>query len=131
MYLSPLYAALLSLLFIGLSVRTVRLRRRLGIPIGERGSAEMLRAMRVHANFAEYVPLALLLILMLEFQGASAYIVNLLGLVLLGGRAVHAFGVSREPEDYRFRVFGMAMTFSVIGMAAAFLLFSYLPFRIS
>jgi uncharacterized membrane protein YecN with MAPEG domain len=131
MYLSPLYAALLSLLFIGLSVRTVRLRRRLGIPIGERGSAEMLRAMRVHANFAEYVPLALLLILMLEFQGASAYIVNLLGLVLLGGRAVHAFGVSREPEDYRFRVFGMAMTFSVIGMAAAFLLFSYQPFRIS
>jgi len=103
----------------------VRIRRRLGIPIGERGAAAMLRAMRVHANFAEYVPLALVLLLMLEIQGVSAYIVNLLGFALVSGRALHAFGVSREQEDYRFRVFGMAMTLSAIGIASVFLLLGY------
>ena len=50
---------------------------------------EMLRAMRVHANFVEYVPITLLLIFMLEMQGGSAFVTNLLCLVLLAGRVVH------------------------------------------
>ena len=128
MYLSPLYAGLLGLMFIGLSVRTVRIRRKLGIAIGDHGNPEMLRAMRVHANFAEYVPLALVLMLMLEIQGVSAYIVNLLGIALVAGRVVHALGVSRHREDYHFRVIGMAMTFTVIGTTSVFLVLQYWPF---
>ena len=53
----PIYAALLALLFLALSVRTLRLRRRLNISVGDAGNTKMLRAMRAHANFAEYVPL--------------------------------------------------------------------------
>lgn len=58
----PIYAALLGIVFLLLSIRTLRLRRRLRIAVGDGGSVLMLRAMRVHGNFAEYVPLALLLI---------------------------------------------------------------------
>ena len=58
----PLYAALLALLFIALSVRTLRLRRHLKIAVGDAGNTQMLRAMRAHANFAEYVPMCLLLL---------------------------------------------------------------------
>ena len=36
------------------------------------------------------------------------------GSVLVLERAVHACGVSRVLEDYRFRVFGMACTFVVL-----------------
>ena len=61
-----LYAALLAILYAGLSVRTLRLRRQLRIAIGDKGDERMLRAMRAHANFAEYVPLALLLIYLVE-----------------------------------------------------------------
>jgi len=72
MNITLLYAALLGLLFVVLSVRTLLLRRRLSIAIGDAGSESMLRAMRVHANFAEYVPLSLLLIYLVEVTGDLA-----------------------------------------------------------
>lgn len=66
MHIVFLYAALLALLFVALSIRTLLMRRRLGIAIGDAGNESMLRAMRVHSNFAEYVPLSLLLIYFVE-----------------------------------------------------------------
>ena len=117
-----LYAALLALLFVILSVRTLRLRRRLRIPIGDAGSTEMLRAMRVHSNFAEYVPLSLLLVYFAEASGAPVLLVHALGLCVLVGRLSHAFGVSQPREDFKFRVFGMAMTLAALGASSLYLL---------
>jgi len=122
MYLTSVYAAILGLMLLMLGIRTLRLRRRLGIPIGDEGNSAMLRAMRVQANFVEYVPMTLLLILLLELQGGSLFVVNLLCLLLLAGRSVHAIGVSRVVEDYRFRVFGMAMTFASLALSASYLI---------
>lgn len=119
----PLYAASLALLFVALSVRTLRLRRALGVPIGDGGNASMLRAMRVHANFAEYVPFCLLLLLFVEARGAPPWLVHALGAGLLVGRIAHALGVSRTQENYRYRVFGMASTFTVLLSASAYLAF--------
>jgi len=118
----PIYAAILTLLYVALSIRTLRLRRTLRIAIGDAGNERMLRAMRVHSNFAEYVPLALLLIYLAETLGAQPLLVHGLGLCLLAGRAVHAFGVSRLREDYRFRVAGMALTFTTLVVSAVWLL---------
>ncbi len=121
-YVTPVYAAVLAGLFLVVSVRTIRLRRRLQIALGDSDDDRMLRAMRVHANFAEYVPLTLLLLLMLELSAASAWVVHALGAGLVLGRLSHAFGVSRSPEDYRFRVLGMVLTFGALGCSALGLL---------
>jgi uncharacterized membrane protein YecN with MAPEG domain len=120
-----LYAALLALIFVLLSVRTLRLRRKLQIGIGDAGNAEMLRAMRVHSNFAEYVPISLILIFLVEAQGSRAWVVHALGICLLIGRLSHAFGVSHTRENYTFRVVGMALTFTAIITSAAILLAMY------
>ena len=120
-----LYAALLALFFVALSARTVLLRRRLGIAIGDAGNAAMLRAMRAQANCAEYVPLGLLLIYLVEQSGADARFVHTLGLCLLIGRVVHAFGVSRVKERYAYRVIGMVLTFTPLIMASLRLLSVY------
>ena len=120
-----LYAALLAILYAVLSVRTLRLRRRLRIAIGDSGDERMLRAMRAHANFAEYVPLALLLIYLVEIAPASAVLVHALGLALLLGRVLHAWGVSRSPEDFRFRVAGMALTLASLLVASLYLLLAH------
>jgi hypothetical protein len=125
MHVTPLYAALLGLVFFVLSVRTIGLRRRVRVAIGDGGDAELLRAMRVHANFAEYVPLALLLLMMFEWQGGPALLVHALGLALLAGRLSHALGVSRAREEFKYRVFGMSMTFTAIVGAALGLLALY------
>jgi uncharacterized membrane protein YecN with MAPEG domain len=122
MSVTPLYAALLTFLFVALSIRTLRLRRRLGIGLGDGQNEQILRAMRAHANFAEYVPLCLVLLFMLEALGAPAALLHALGCALLIGRCSHAFGVSRSPENYRYRVIGMALTFlPLLGAAAALL----------
>jgi uncharacterized membrane protein YecN with MAPEG domain len=125
MHILPLYAALLALIFVLLSVRTLRLRKQLRIGIGDGGNPQLLRAMRVHSNFAEYVPLSLVLLLLVEGQGAPMLLVHGLCLGLSFGRASHAFGVSQPKEDFRFRVFGMVMTFAVLVVSSAYLLFTY------
>ena len=121
----PLYAALLAFVFVALSVRTLRLRRRLKIGIGDGGNKEMLRAMRVHSNFSEYVPISLIFIFLVEAQGSQPWLVHALGLCLLVGRLAHAFGVSQARENFTFRVAGMALTFTVIISSAAYLLAQY------
>ena len=68
-HIVPAYAALLALFFVALSIRTLRLRRELRIAVGDGGNPAMLRAMRVHANFAEYVPLGLILLPMNSMNG--------------------------------------------------------------
>jgi hypothetical protein len=125
MHILPLYAALCALFFVALSVRTLRMRHRLRIAIGDSGNEAMLRAMRVHSNFAEYVPLSLLLLLLVEMQGASAPLVHGLCLCLLVGRLSHAYGVSQTRENFRYRIVGMALTFTTLITSAVYLLVAY------
>ena len=119
---TPLYAALLGLLFIALSIRTIGLRRRFRVAIGSGRKALLQRAMRVNANFAEYVPLALLLIYFVELHDGPRLHVHLLGSALIGGRVLHAWGVSQEQENFRYRTAGMALTFSVMLIACILIL---------
>lgn len=120
-----MYAALLGFLFFYLSIRTIGLRRRLQIGIGSKESDEMLRGMRVHSNFSEYVPITLLLIYFVEIQGGHQLLIHALGGLLLVGRSVHAYGVSQMNEKFVFRVSGMAMTFTAILTASCVLLFNF------
>ena len=124
MRIIPLYASILAIMFVALSIRTLLLRRRLQIAIGDDGNKAMLRAMRVHSNFAEYVPLGLLLFYFVETSGANPLLVHVLAACLLAGRVSHAWGVSQVRENYGFRVFGMAMTFTPLIAASAYLLFT-------
>ena len=119
------YAAVLALIFVALSVRTLRLRRRVRIAIGHGDNELLLRAMRVHANFAEYVPLALLLMYFVETTGAGPAQMHALGACLTIGRISHAFGVGQVKEDFRFRVLGMALTFTVLIACALRLLYVF------
>jgi uncharacterized membrane protein YecN with MAPEG domain len=126
-----IYAGLLTLLFIILSVRTLLLRRRLSIAIGDGDHEIMRRAMRVHANFAEYTPLGLILLMLLAnvhsptFGSVPTWLLHGLGSLLVIGRTLHALGVSRTRENFRFRVTGMAFTFTTLGASASYLLLSF------
>jgi uncharacterized membrane protein YecN with MAPEG domain len=123
MHIVFLYAALLGFLFVGLSVRTLMIRKNLRISVGDNGNQAMLRAMRVHANFAEYVPLSLLLLYFAETASAPAVALHALGALLLIGRSAHAWGVSQVRENYNFRVAGMLSTFAVLLCASGYLLY--------
>lgn len=115
---TPLYAALLALLFLVLSQRAIAARRRARLALGVGDDPALLRAIRVHGNFAEYVPFALLLIMLLELQAAPALLLHALGAALVLARLAHAIGVARDPEPFRYRIIGTALTFTTIGVAA-------------
>jgi uncharacterized membrane protein YecN with MAPEG domain len=128
MSVTPLYAGLLALLFLVLSQRAIRARRQARLALGAGDDPALLRAIRVHGNFAEYVPLALLLLLLLELQLAPALsqpaallpalLLHGLGATLLLGRLLHAIGVARAPEQFRYRIGGMILTLTMIGVTA-------------
>jgi hypothetical protein len=118
----PAYAAILAFIYIFLSVRVIRMRGAAKVAIGSGGNTRLERRMRVHANFAEYVPLALILLTFLEMQAHSRYLIHILALALIAGRLLHAYGVSQEKEDIRLRVTGMVTTFAVLIVAGIVLL---------
>lgn len=122
LFVTPLYAGLLAVLFIALSVRTIGQRRRHQVAVGDAGHPALLRAMRAHANFAEYAPLALLLVAINELNAAPAWLLHACAGLLLLGRLLHAWGISQVKEDFRFRVSGMTLTFTSIGTSALALL---------
>lgn len=126
MHITALYAALLVPLFIFLSVRVIRTRRGRKVAIGDGQDAQMLRAMRVHANFAEYVPMSLLMMALAESTGVHSLLLHATGVALMIGRLSHAFGVSQQEENFTFRVTGMAITFTVLAVLAIACLFQQL-----
>ena len=110
-----LAAALLGLLHVYLTIRVIRVRRAKKVALGHGGEELLERAIRAQGNFVESVPLGLLLALLIQLQGWGM-VAGGLALLLLLGRVIHALGVSRTPEDYRYRVTGMALTFlSLVG----------------
>ena len=115
---TPLWAALLAILYIVLTVQVIRGRYRTRTVLGNGGDQALERAIRAHANFAEYVPLTLVLLLLLELQGAWPWFVNLMGLLLLVGRASHAFGISSTAEVLVRRQFGTVATVTALSAAA-------------
>ena len=122
-----IYAAIAGLMFVGLALRAIGLRKKAMVAIGDGGQPLLRRAIRVHGNFAEYVPFALVLIWMAEMSTRSNLLTHSLGILLITGRILHAYGVSQERENLRFRQIGMVMTFFCIVTASLVLLWTGLP----
>ena len=119
MAITALYAALITLVFLALSARVIARRGAAQVALGDGGNRELARAIRAHANCAEYAPLGIILIGLAEQVSAPALILHALGVGLLAGRVVHAYGLSREPENLRFRLIGMILTFTALAVGAA------------
>ena len=122
MFVTPLYAGLLVLWFVVLSARVVNLRRR-GIIFGDNGDIGVIRIVRAQANFAEYVPVALVMMGFLEASRFSIYILHALGLTLLIARLLHGLALSFGWQIKFGRAAGAALTFIVLLIEAVLCLY--------
>jgi uncharacterized membrane protein YecN with MAPEG domain len=127
---SPIYMALAALLLLFLSVRVSMLRRRYNVGIGDGGHEDLLRAIRVQANFVEYVPIALLLILAADLVGHEKIFVHILGIALLIARVFHAWGVSLHSGPSFGRMVGTSLTFLVLIAGAVLAILSFFNIRV-
>lgn len=115
---TSLYAAVLAVLYLALTFRVIGGRRAKRIDMGAGDDRLFERHVRAHANFAEYAPFGLLLLLLLELQGWPGWLLHILGLALLAGRAAHAWSFSAAGLRLRSRTVGMTLTTAMIAVAA-------------
>ena len=120
--ITAVYAGLLGLVFIALEVPIGVLRTRTGVSLGDGGNPDLTVLIRRHANFVEHVPLALLLIALLELNGAGKGLLHVLGTALVLARLIHPFGLDVHVMRRPPRGFGAAVTSFVILIASGALL---------
>lgn len=124
------YIGIYILYFVMLSINVIRCRRSSGVAIGDGGDSKLLTRIRAQANFAEYAPLFLIGVLMIENYHASTILIHVLCIVFLFGRILHTYSVAfaeiykngKLLTSAKFRVIGMAITFTCLISTATILI---------
>ncbi|WP_420139044.1 MAPEG family protein [Sphingomonas sp.] len=108
-----IFAAALGLLNIWLGVRVSRLRFQHKILVGDGDLPTIEKRMRAHANFNEYVPIALILMLLIELNVGPSRILWGLGALLVVARVIHPIGMD-QPKSNGYRAGGAMLTWGVL-----------------
>ncbi len=119
------YAAILGFLYLFLSRAVILNRMRAQAALGDKGDDGLLRAIRAHGNFAEYVPFMLILLGLLVAIQAPLWLIHGLAAIFTLGRLCHAYSISvHEPKtsSLSLRQAGMVLTLLTISIASFALL---------
>lgn len=99
--LTALYAAILAVILTALAINVTVHRAKLKISLGDGGNPQMLRMIRLHGNAVEYIPLALMLMLVYEINGGSHTVLHIAGVALIAGRLL------LTPDMWRSEIAGL------------------------
>lgn len=116
--ITVLYAGLLGLVSIALGALCGAARGKTGVSIGDGGNPQMIVAMRRHGNFVEHVPIALILIALLEMNAVPAIAIHILGGGLVFCRVAHAVGLDADKGATPGRMVGAAGTLLITVVAS-------------
>lgn len=115
MYLvTPLFAAILAVMFVLLCLNVVRIRLREQVSLGDGGNKQLNVAVRIQANFVEYVPFTLFLMWMLESIDLSPERVFWIGVGLLLSRIFHVIGMAFPKKFMILRQIGVLISFALL-----------------
>jgi uncharacterized membrane protein YecN with MAPEG domain len=123
--ITALWAGVLGLISLALSIHVVNARRSTDVLFGDGSSTVLQQRIRMHGNFIEYVPIALVLLLVLELNGASALVLNALGASLVVARVLHAIGLSSTTGVSFGRFAGAILTWVVILVASGLAIYAH------
>lgn len=122
---TAVFAALLALVYVGLASWVVAGRFSHDVLHGDGGNPQLLKRIRSHGNFIEYVPLTLILIGLVEARGGGSGLVTTLLVILLIARLLHPIGMlapRNSPQQFACRGGGIIATILVMLVAAVTLL---------
>ncbi len=120
--ISLIYAAVLAIIFVILSVRVIKNRFGFQVILGDGGHHNLNIAIRTHANFSEYIPLTLILLMGVEHLGYPQTLVHSFGIILVLARVGHIAGLATKNGAGIFRPIGVVMTLSLIVISASLIL---------
>lgn len=115
-----IYGGLLGLLVLGLSLNVTRLRAKHKALFGDADHDDLRRAIRTQANAVEYIPICLLMLLIMASTGYAAWLVHVMGIMLLVGRLLHVYGlmVQTDTDQPMGRGIGALLTWLVLGISS-------------
>jgi uncharacterized membrane protein YecN with MAPEG domain len=109
--ITPVYGSLLALIVVILAYRVTIFRRNENIGLGdELGSNAMKRAVRAHGNAVENIPIGAVLLLILELNYLTPWLLHFFGSMLIISRVIHAWGISANSGRSKVRFYGTLFT---------------------
>jgi hypothetical protein len=112
--ITALYAAICGLLLVFMGIRVSYTRGKHKVDLGDGGKDAMLRAIRVHGNAAEYIPISLILLFFLEMQGSAHWWLHVCGITLVVSRLLHMQGLMQASTLTPGRLAGTGIGWALI-----------------
>ena len=109
--ITALYAGMLGIIAVVLGANVGRKRVSTEVSILHGDDMDLALAIRKHGNFAEWVPLALILIAALELNGVGAVPLHVMGVSLVVFRISHPLGLRAETPQPAGRAIARAIGF--------------------
>lgn len=108
-------------ILLALTVVVILHRRSHGVVLGDDGDRVLVRKIRGHANAAEQMPIALILIALIETQGGPGTVLIVLAAMFTLGRVLHGLYFAVHGVTWRLRTVGMLATLTAQGGLLALL----------
>src|SRR5665647_401177 len=111
--ITMLYAGILGLLYFALSINVVRWRWKEKKGLGHENDFKsgLFREIRIHGNFAEYIPVLILMMALDEMTGRNQTFLHIIGGALVVGRIGHHFGITKTSTASLGRALGVFSSF--------------------
>ena len=116
--ITALYAGILALIVLALAINVTVHRVKLQVPLGDGGNAQMRRMIRLHGNAAEYIPLAVALMLIYEINGGWRTALHIIGVALVAGRLLQTAGMWPTDMPNIGRRIGQSLTWLSVATLA-------------
>ncbi len=117
-----MFAAIFGFMHVVFTLRVGNYRFKSKISLGDGGDRELLKRVRAQGNFIENVPIALLLILLNDLDGAEDSTLMLMGSILLISRLTHYLTIVTVKLPWILRPLSMLGTLGTIIAASVMLL---------
>jgi len=122
------YAGILTVMLLLLTINIIRLRFQYRVGLGDGGEPALIKAIRMHGNFIEYIPFALMLMVIAELTHGATWWLHAAGMCLVFGRVSHAIGLTKTSGTSIYRQVGMLSVFLVLLALASVNMVSFLGF---
>ncbi len=123
--ITGLYATLFAFLIIFLAYRVVKLRFKHRVGILDGGQPDLAKAMRVHGNAIETIPMSLILMACAESTKLGPLFLHSAGIMLVFARLYHAYGLNHSSGSSKGRVYGTLLTWIVMCSLGGYNLFVF------
>lgn len=120
--ITAVWTALIALWILQLMLQVVRLRWTRKVGLGDGGDKDLAKAIRIHGNAIETMPIALLLMFGYELGGGLPWLLHVCGTTLLASRVLHATGLRRSSGTSAGRMLGSILWATVVVVLAALLI---------